>query len=370
MSSSAETAKDEERTSPSMPEPEDSRKPDDPTDLDKRSWFYVLRKTMHEFSEHQCTDLAAALTYYAVLAMFPAIIALISTVGVFGQGAKSVQTVKDILKPLVSPEITKPLNSFLDSVATSNGASFGLVIGILAALWSASGYVGAFSRATNRIYEIEEGRPIWKLRPVMLLLTLVSVVLVAVALMMLVLSGPVLQSVGDAVGLGNTAVTVFSIIKWPILLAIVVVIVGLLYYVTPNVQQPKFRWISVGAAVAIGVWILASVAFGLYLATFANYAKTYGPIAGVVVALLFLWITNLALLFGAELDAELERGRQLQAGIAAEEELQLPARDTRGIKKLHKKQEKDAAMGRNIRRQAAKANQDNNSGADQGNKEN
>ncbi len=350
--SASEAKQDEARTEDAMPAPDDERKPDAPTDLSKRSWFYVLRKTMHEFTEDQCTDLAAALTYYAVLALFPAIIALISTVGVFGQGAKSVQTVKDILKPLVSPEILTPLNKFLDSVATSSGASVGLVIGILAALWSASGYVGAFSRATNRIYEIEEGRPFWKLRPVMLLLTLVAVVLVAVALMMLILSGPVLQSVGDAIGLGDAAVLAFSIAKWPVLLVIVVIIVGLLYYVTPNVQQPKFRWISVGAAVAIGIWILASVAFGLYLATFANYAKTYGPIAGVVVGLLFLWITNLALLFGAELDAELERGRQLQAGIAAEEELQLPARDTRNIKKAEKKRSKDAAVGRKIRREA------------------
>jgi membrane protein len=350
--STSQARQDQERSEGAMPDPDDDRKPDAPTDLQKRSWFYVLRKTMHEFTEDQCTDLAAALTYYAVLALFPAIIALISTVGVFGQGAKSVQTVKDILKPLVSPEILTPLNKFLDSVSTSSGASVGLVIGILAALWSASGYVGAFSRAMNRIYEIEEGRPFWKLRPVMLLLTLVAVVLVAVALMMLILSGPVLQSVGDAVGLGDAAVTAFSIAKWPVLLVIVIVIVGLLYYVTPNVQQPKFRWISVGAAVAIGVWILASVAFGLYLATFANYAKTYGPIAGVVVGLLFLWITNLALLFGGELDAELERGRQLQAGIAAEEELQLPARDTRNIKKAEKKRDKDAAIGRKIRREA------------------
>lgn len=356
---SEQEQKQEHRHEDVMPDPNDERKPDSVTDLDKRSWFYVARKTMSEFSKDQCTDLAAALTYYAVLALFPAIIALISTVGVFGQGAQSVKTVKDILTPLVSPEILKPLNTFLDSVATSGGASLGLVIGILAALWSASGYVGAFSRATNRIYEIEEGRPFWKLRPVMLLLTLVAVILVAVALMLLILSGPVLQSVGDVIGVGGAAVTAFAIIKWPLLLAIAVVIVALLYYVTPNVQQPKLRWISVGAAVAIGVWILASLAFGLYLATFANYSKTYGPIAGVVVALLFLWITNLALLFGAELDAELERGRQLQAGIAAEEELQLPARDTRNIEKADKKREKDTELGRKIRTQAA-ANESSN----------
>ena len=340
------------RTDAPSPDVEDDQKPDKPTDLDKRSWLYVLRKTLHEFTDDQCTDLAAALTYYSVLAIFPALIALVSTIGVFGQGPKSVQTIEDTLKPIVSPSVLQPLSDFLDSVSTSDAASVGLVIGILAALWSASGYVGAFSRATNRIYEIEEGRPFWKLRPVMLLLTVVAVVLLAVALLMLILSGPVLQSVGNVIGLGDAAVTAFSIAKWPLLLVIVVVIVALLYYVTPNVKQPKFRWISVGAAAAILIWLVASVAFGLYLATFANYSKTYGPIAGVVVGLLFLWITNLALLFGAELDAELERGRQLQAGIAAEEEIQLPARDDRNIKKAQKKRDKDVAFGRKIRRAA------------------
>ncbi len=364
--SKKKTVEEEDRRQAAMPDPEGDDKPDSPTDLKKRSWFYVARKTLHEFSEDQCTDLAAALTYYSVLAMFPAIIALISTVGVFGQGASSVKTVEDVLRPLVSEQVRQPMFDFLESVSTSGGASIGLIVGILAALWSASGYVGAFSRATNRIYEIEEGRPFWKLRPVMLLLTLVAVVLVAVALLMLILSGPVLQSVGNVVGLGDAAVTTFAIVKWPLLLAIVVVIVGLLYYVTPNVQQPKFRWISVGAGVAILIWLVASAAFGLYLATFANYAKTYGPIAGVVVGLLFLWITNLALLFGAELDAELERGRQLEAGIAAEEELQLPARDTRNIKKARKTREKDAAVGRKIRREAARneAHQDHHNRSD------
>jgi membrane protein len=352
MTSSPDTAEGEERTSRSMPEPEDSRKPDDPGDLSKRSWFYVLRKTMHEFSEDQCTDLAAALTYYAVLAIFPAMIALISILGVIGQGPKAVKTITDTLKPLVSQDALHTITTNLNSVANAPGAGVALVIGILAALWSASGYVGAFSRAMNRIYEIEEGRPFWKLRPVMLALTVVAVVLAALALLMLIVSGPIAQSVGNLIGLGSTAVTVWSIVKWPILALIVVVVVGLLYYVTPNVQQPKFRWISVGAGVAIVVWVLASVAFGFYVANFSSYNKTYGSLAGVIVTLLFLWITNLALLFGGEIDAELERGRQLQAGIAAEEEVQLPARDTRNIKKLHKKQEKDAAMGRKIRRQA------------------
>ena len=227
-----------------------------------------------------------------------------------------------------------------------------LVLGVLLALWSASGYVGAFGRAMNRIYEIDEGRPFWKLRPIMLLLTLIAVTLAAIALLMLIVSGPVAESIGDVIGLGDTALTVWSIAKWPVLALIVVLVVALLYYATPNVQQPKFRWISVGAGVAILIWVLASVGFAFYVGNFSSYNKTYGSLAGVIVTLLFLWITNLALLFGGELDAELERGRQLQAGIAAEEEIQLPARDTRNIKKARKKRDKDVALGRQIRRQA------------------
>ena len=205
------------------------------------------------------------------------------------------------------------------------------MLGILGALWSASGYVGAFGRAMNAVYEIDEGRPFWKLRPVMLLVTLVAILLVAVVLVMLIVSGPLASSIGSVIGLSTQAVTVWNIVKWPIIVLFVVLIVAILYYATPNVKQPKFRWLSVGAVVAIVVWILASVAFAFYVATFGSYDKTYGSLAGAVVGLLWLWITNLALLFGAELDSELERGRQLQAGIAAEEELQLPARDTRGI---------------------------------------
>ena len=342
----------EHRTEERMPDPEDNRKPDAPTDLKKRSWFYVLRKTMHEFTEDQCTDLAAALTYYAVLSIFPAMLALISVLGVLGQAPQAVTTVEDTLKPLLSPQTLEIVTNALDQVAKSQGAGVALIVGVLAALWSASGYVGAFGRAMNKIYEIDEGRPFWKLRPIMLFLTLIAVVLAATALLMLIVSGPVAEAIGNVIGLGDTALTVWSIAKWPVLAMIVIVVVALLYYATPNVKQPKFRWMSVGALVAILVWVLASVGFAFYVGNFSSYNKTYGSLAGVIVTLLFLWITNLALLFGGELDAELERGRQLQAGIAAEEEIQLPARDTRNIKKARKKRDKDVALGRRIRREA------------------
>jgi len=342
-------SRDEART----PDVDDERKPDSPTDLKPRSWIYVLRKTVREFGDDHCTDLAAGLTYYAVLSIFPAAIALISLLGVIGQGTKSVDKVIEVLRPLVSPDTLKTVQPALNHIASSQGAGLGLVLGVVLALWSASGYVGAFGRAMNSVYEIDEGRPFWKLRPLMLFLTLVAILLVACVLVMLIVSGPLADSIGSVIGLGSQAVTAWNIAKWPVIVLFVVLIVAVLYYATPNVKQPKFRWLSVGAFVAIVVWVLASVAFAFYVATFGSYNKTYGSLAGAVVGLLWLWITNLALLFGAELDSEIERGRQLQAGIEAEEELQLPARDTRGIRKARKKEEKDIARGRAIREHAA-----------------
>ncbi|MDF9715303.1 YihY/virulence factor BrkB family protein [Nocardioides sp. ChNu-153] len=318
-------------------------------DLEKASWRYVARRTMREFSKDQCTDLAAALTYYAVLALFPGLVALLSLVGLFGQGQATVDTLLQILRDVGAGSAADTLEPTLQQLSASQGAGLAFVIGLAAALWSASGYVNSFGRAMNRIYEIREGRPIWKLRPVMLLLTAVSVVLVALVALGLVISGPAATAVGDAIGVGSAAVTVWNIVKWPVILLAVVVVVALLYYVTPNVQQPKFRWISVGAIVAILTWVVASAAFGFYVANFGSYNKTYGSLAGVAVFLLWLWITNLALLFGAELDAELERGRELQAGIAAEETIQLPPRDTRTTEKADEKHADDVEEGRRLR---------------------
>jgi membrane protein len=331
------------------PDPDAPGKPDSPADLQKRSWMYVARKTLREFGKDQCTDLAAALTYYSVLALFPALIAVLSLVSLVGDPQKTVANLLQILSDIGASSAADTLKPTITKLAESQSGGLALVIGLATALWSASGYVNAFSRGMNRIYEVPEGRPVWKLRPIMLLLTLVLVVLVAAVALALVLTGPAAQSVGDLIGLGSTAVTVWNIAKWPVMLAVVILIVALLYYVTPNVSQPKFRWISVGAIVAILVWIIVSLAFGFYVANFSNYNKTYGSLAGVIVFLLWLWITNLALLFGAELDAELERGRQLQAGIEAEKTIQLPPRDTTKSDKAARTAEKDVEMGRKIR---------------------
>ncbi|MEX0429434.1 YihY/virulence factor BrkB family protein [Nocardioides sp. DS6] len=327
--------------------------PSSPLKLSRRSWVYVLRKTVREFTGDQCTDLAAALTYYSVLALFPGAIALMSLIGLVGQGRESVDTVLDILKDVGAGSIADTLQPTLLELSRSTAAGIGLVFGLLGAAWSASGYVGAFGRAMNRVYGVQEGRPVWKLRPAMLGLTAVTLVLAALALLALVLTGPVAKAVGDQIGLGSTAVLVWDIAKWPVLAFVIIAIVALLYWGTPNIRPPRFRWLSVGAVIAIVVWALASVGFGFYVANFSSYDRTYGSLAGVIVFLLWLWITNLALLFGAEVDAELERGRELQSGIAAEESVQLPPRDTRGIEKSEKKRRKDIEKGRRIRQEAA-----------------
>jgi membrane protein len=332
------------------PDPDDPSKPDSPDELTKASWLFVLRKTAHEFSKDHCTDLAAALTYYAVLSVFPALLVMVSLLGVFGQGRRTTNALLDVAADLVPASAVDILRAPIDQVVENRSAGLALVFSVLAALWSASGYVGAFGRAVNRIYAFAEGRPVWKLRPLQLMLTLAALVLVAAVAFMLAISGPVAHAVGKAIGLGNAAQTVWAVARWPVILVLVIVAVAILYHATPNVRQPKFRWLSIGSVVAIVVWALASVGFGLYVSNFGSYNKTYGALAGVVVFLLWLWITNLALLFGAELDVELERGRQLQAGIAAERELQLPPRDTRIVEKKEAAEEKYIEYGRRLRR--------------------
>ncbi|HYN30408.1 MAG TPA: YihY/virulence factor BrkB family protein [Dermatophilaceae bacterium] len=337
------------------PDPEDARKPDDIGDLKKPGWRYTAKSAAAEFSRDQCTDLAAALTYYAVLALFPALLALISLLGVFGQGEQSVNTILDLVKSVGASTVPTEVENAIRGLVNNGGAGLTLVIGIAGAVWSASGYVGAFGRSLNRIYEIDEGRPVWKLRPTQLLITVGLIVMAAIVLGALILSGPVLRGLGDTLGIGSTAVTVFNWAKWPLILAVVVVMVAVLYYFTPNIRQPKFSWVSVGSIIAIVTWLLASVLFGLYVSNFSNYNKTYGALAGVIIFLLWLWITNLALLFGAEVDAELERARQLQAGIVAEETIQLPPRDASGSVKAERKLEKRVAAGRELREEAQRA---------------
>lgn len=342
------TAADTNIADRNAPDPDHPDKPDSPAEVEKRSWKYILVKTLREFGADQCTDIAAALTYYAVLALFPALLAVFSILGVIGQSEQAVGAIMGIVEQ-VAPDAAESLRGPLESIANSPAAGLALITGLLLALWSASGYVRAFSRGMNRIYEIREGRPFWKLVPSQLLVTLIGVALVAVAVVILVISGPVADAIGSALGLSEVVLTIWSFARWVVLAFIVVLMVAILYYATPNAKQPKFRWISLGSLIAILVLAIASTLFGLYVANFSNYDRTYGSLAGVIIFLLWLWIANMALLFGAEFDAELERGRQLQAGIAAEEDIQLPPRDTRKSDKAIAKERKDVEEGRRIR---------------------
>lgn len=336
------------------PHPDDSRKPKSPFDLKGTNWKYVLRTTMREFGDDGLSDLAASLTYYTVLSIFPGLIALVSIMSLFGQNASSVTSLLDRLGGIIPPDTMSTIRPVLEGLLTAPAPGLGLILGILTALWSASNYVKAFGRAMNKIYEVPEGRGPIKLNLSMYALTAGILLLVALALVLITVSGPVASTVGRVLGVGSTVVTIFEIAKWPILLLVVIVVLGLLYYYTPNVQQPKVKWISPGAILAIVIGALAGGAFALYASNFGSYDATYGALAGVIIFLFLLNILNLAVLFGGEFDAELERGRQLQAGIAAEEELQLPPRDTTASDKKAEKTEKDIEEGRRLRLEAEK----------------
>ena len=300
--------------------------PSDPTDLPKRSWGAVLKRTAKEFSDDNITDWSAALTYYSVLSLFPALLVLVALLGLAG-GQKTTQALLDIVNQLGPASAVETFRPAIEGVISSKGGAGALFgVGLLGAIWSASGYIGAFFRAANSIWEIEEGRGPVKLIPLRIGVTVLMLILVAVVVLALVVSGPVAEAVGNVVGLGDTAVTVWSIAKWPILLLIVSGLVAFLYYVAPNARLPGFRWVTPGGFLAVLLAIAASAGFGFYVANFGSYDATYGALGGVIVFLLWLWIINNALLFGSELDAELERSRELHAGMDAEEELKLPPR--------------------------------------------
>ena len=335
------------------PDPDAPGKPTALKQITTKSWHYLLRRTLREFVRDECPDLAAGLTYFGVLAVLPALIALVSTLGVVGQRSASVSTILDVAERVVPTAGLDLIRPVLERLTQSSGATLGLVLGIAAGLWFVAGYVGAFGRAMNRIYGISEGRPIWKLQPQMLLVTVLFGLLCFFAVLLLVISGPLARAVGSVLGLGSTAVLIWNISKWPVLAGIVLVVVALLYYITPNVRQPRFRWLSPGALLAIITWLTGSALFGLYVANFSSYDAVYGSLAGVIVFLVWLWVSNAALLLGAELDAEIERARELQAGISAERDVQLPPRDTRASAKARVQLERDHAEGEEIRQQNA-----------------
>ncbi|MQA33014.1 YihY/virulence factor BrkB family protein [Modestobacter roseus] len=284
----------------------------------------TLKRTLKEFSEDGLTDWAASLTYYGVLALFPAITALASIVGLL----TTPQQLTDALTTVVPESAAETLDPVIQQVAgNSTAAGFGLILGLVGALWTASAYVGAFTRAANVVYETPEGRKIWKLKPLQLLITLVGILFAALILAMLVLSGPVVDAIGQSIGLSDTLLTIWSWAKWPVILVLLALMIAVLYYSTPNVKLRGFKFVSPGAGVAILVAVVASALFAFYVANFGSYNATYGALAGVVIFLIWFWLINLSLLFGIELDAEVERTKELKEGVPrADKEIQLDAR--------------------------------------------
>jgi membrane protein len=307
------------------------RAPDTPTGLTARSWSGVFKRTVSEFRKDNLTDLAAALTYYGVLAIFPALIALVSILGLVGHSATQ-PLIENLGK--VAPGPAKNIfTSAIENLNKSRGAAGIIFIaGLAGALWSASGYVAAFMRASNAIYDVEEGRPIWKTLPVRVGVTVVTVVLLAISSVAVVLTAGLAKQAGNLVGVGSSAVQVWDIAKWPVLVLLVSLMLAILYWAAPNVKHPGFRWLSPGAILAVATWLIASGAFALYVANFSSYNKTYGALGAVIVFLVWLWISNIAVLLGAEFNAELERGRSIEAGNPPEREPFIEPRDTRKMK--------------------------------------
>jgi membrane protein len=305
---------------------ERERAPQTPTDLSKRTWMGTLRRTMREFKEDDLTLLAAALTYYGVLSLFPALLVLLALLGLAGQS-----TIDTLLQNIgsLTPTAARDVvtNAVHDLQGSNQTAGFAFVAGLAGALWSASGYVGGFMKAANVIYEVEEGRRFWKLKPIQIFATVVVMLLTTIVVLAIVVTGPVAERAGAIVGAGDTAVTVFNIAKWPVIALIVSQIFAFLYWIGPNVKQPGYRWVSPGGLLAVVLWVLASAAFAFYVANFGSYSKTYGSMAAVIIFLVWLWISNVVMLLGAEFNAEVERGRQIEAGHDPEVEPFLPHRD-------------------------------------------
>jgi membrane protein len=300
--------------------------PDRPSELASGSLWDVMKRTVQEFREDNLTDWAAALTYYGILAIFPALIVFVSIIGLIG--APVTEPLLDNIGAFAPSEAKDILTNAVEGLERSRGgAGILAIVGIAGALWAASGYVAAFIRAANIVWDVEEGRPVWKTLPLRIGVTALLIVLLALSALIVVFTGPLAERAGDVIGVSEVVVTVWDIAKWPLLVLIVAVMLAILYYSAPNVRQPGFRSVTPGSILGVAVWIVASAAFALYVANFGSYNKTYGSLGGIIIFLVWLWLTNVAALLGAELNAELERRRQIEKGVPPEREPFLPPRD-------------------------------------------
>ncbi|MCG7523626.1 YihY family inner membrane protein [Streptomyces sp. OfavH-34-F] len=323
----------EERRTPDSeapgPDPQvEEQAPDRLSELPKRSWKAVLRGTLKEFRDDELADRAAALTYYGVLSLFPALLVLTSLLGIAGESAT--EQVLDNLRKLAPGAARDVISNAVQQLQGNAGTgSLLAVVGLLVAVWSASGYVAAFIRASNAVYDMPEGRPVWKVLPLRVGLTVLLMILAVASAMIVVFTGAVARQAGSVLGVGDTTMTVWSIAKWPVLLVLVTIMIALLYWAAPNAKGRGFAWVTPGSFLALVIWVVASAGFAFYVANFGSYNKTYGTLAAVIIFLVWLWITNLAVLLGLEFDAEMVRQRAIAGGHPADEEPYVEPRDTR-----------------------------------------
>ncbi|MEJ6549778.1 YihY/virulence factor BrkB family protein [Corynebacterium sp. USCH3] len=309
-------------------------------------------RSFRRFLACGCIDLAGSLTFRTLLALFPALIALVSILGLFGQSEEAVVSMLDEAEAIVPDTAWGAVEPVLETILSTPSAGLGLLLGLVTTLWTASGYVKTFGRAMNSIYDTPEGRGLIKYNLQMYLLTAFLLVLVALGIVAFSISGPIAENIGSAVGLEQTTLRIWGTTRWIVIAIVVVLLVGLLYRTTPNIRVRGMRWISTGAVLAIGGAVLASMVFFFYVVNFGNYNATYGTLAGVVILMLWLFIVNIVLLFGAVVDSEVERVRQLKAGMPAEKSLQLEARDTVAIEKAEDQFARDVERARNVREAA------------------
>jgi membrane protein len=311
--------------------PDQTGAPGRPTGLGRSPWQGAVRRTIAEFKGDFLQDRAAALTYYGVQAIFPGILVLVSLLGLVGQSATQ-PLITNLAKAAPASVQTILIHSVRRLQQGHSAAGLLAIVGIALALWSTSSYVAAFMRAANAIYDVPEGRPAWKTLPLRVGVTLLLMVLLVVSAVIVVVTGGLARHVGQVLGIGSAAVTAWDIAKWPVLLILVCLMVAVLYWAGPNARQ-GLRWIAPGAVVAVVIWLIASGLFALYVANFGHYDKVYGSIAGIIIFLIWLWISNIAILLGAELNAELERGRAIAAGTPPDAEPFVEMRDTRKLRR-------------------------------------
>lgn len=323
-----------------------------PRDLDARSWRFVARSAFRKFGADGAGDIAAGLTFHSLLALVPAVIVLVSIVSLLGKESETVSLVLEVSRSVADPTVAETLASVVDALADSSIAGLALVTGLALTIWAGARYIAVLGRGMNRVYDIAEGRAGWASKLMQLGVSIVLFAAVLFVAALLTLSEPVAAAIGDALSLGDSVLVAWRIVRWPLLAVVVIAALAFLYDRAPNVRHPKFRWVSLGAGAAILVLVIASLLFGLYVSRIVDYDRVYGPLAGVIIFLLWLWIANLALMIGVEFDAAVERARELRAGLPAEFQVQLPLRDESQIETKNRRRTEEVNEARELRHRA------------------